>query len=226
MTNKKQYNLKTILPTTLITNGNSDYQEIILLLHGYSEDAQKIYDKVAPKLDHKKYLIIAANGIYPLVDRFPLDTLNNKKKLLRGYAWYFYDQANDVYLVDYNVPAMAIADLIDQINNKNTPVNIIGYSQGGYLAPFLPKYCEQIQYILGINCSFRTDMLPKNNSFKLDGLQGKDDLIIDVALSKSRHSEFIRNGNKGAYKIIDEENHRLTPKLVNEAINIFNDNHN
>jgi predicted esterase len=226
MTHKKQYNVQTSLPITLITNDTENYEEIILLLHGYSEDAQKIYDRLGQKLDHKKYLILAANGIFPLVDRFPLETKASDQKLLRGYAWYFYDQTNDHYLVDYDVPAKALGDLLNQINTKNLPVNIIGYSQGGYLAPFIANYHKSIKYILGINCSFRTDLLPKENFYKLDGLQGNDDPIINVTLSKSRHNDFINNGNHGDYKIIENESHRLSPTLINEAINLFNLNLN
>jgi predicted esterase len=200
----------TDYPLVVYTNSCTDFKAIILLLHGYSEEGQTIYKRLNDHLP-QDHLVVAVDGLFPLVDRFPLDTKPTDKKLLRGYAWYFYDAVHDKYLIDYDVAASALNSLLTTLNPQQKEITIIGYSQGGYLAPFIAAKNKNASYVIGVNCSYRHDLFPQNfwdRNIRVDAIQAEDDPIIDIESSKERHSHL--NGN---FDLIPNENHRLSKNL-------------
>lgn len=207
--------------------------ELIVLFHGHSESAQKIYKRFGQYLDKqlserksaKKYSIIALNGLYPLPKHFPLDKEKKDEDLLAGYTWYFYDQRNDEFIIDYIVPVLTLTSFLKQINTQKLPTSFIGYSQGGYLAPFVGLAYELTKQVMGINCSFRFDLIRDQYQkvpFFLNQVQGRKDEIIDQALSHQRFNEMKKHyGFKGKYLWVDESNHWLISPLREKAIDLF-----
>jgi len=218
--------------------------EIIMLLHGYSESAQKIYKRLGRPLDEelhqqvkKKFSIIALNGLYPLPKHFPLEVAKDKQSdnkrqtqqvhedLLAGFAWYFYDQRTDQFLIDYKVPVNTLVRLLKQINPTALPTSFIGYSQEGYLTPFIALAYPHTKQAMGINCSFRFELIKKIYTevpFILNQIQGGKDEIIDRDLSNHRFNE-MKSFYKmqGEYHWIDQANHWLGPSVRDSAIKIF-----
>lgn len=206
-------------PLTTLTNDVESFDHVYLLLHGYSESADLIYKRLGIHLEDKG-LVVAVNGLFPLVDRFPLERKPNEK-LLRGYAWYFYDPAHDHYLIDYDVPASALGSLLQQLNPDHKPVTLLGYSQGGYLAPFVAAKHDLVERVIGINCSYRHDLFPEGMNLPIDAIQGMDDPIIDIALAQSRHEHYVTHQGSGTYQLVENENHRLSPGLVEKVLTML-----
>jgi len=204
------------------SNELQNYNRIVLLLHGYSESGAKIYKRLSPYLNLDQDLILAPNAIFPLVDRFPLETQKGSDELLRGYAWYFYDQKKDEYLVNYSTPVSFLKSYLNSINTLSKPVTVIGYSQGGYLAPFLASEHNLIEDVIGINCSYRNDLFPSHMDKVIDAFQGSDDPIIDIELAKARHLNY----GHGDYQLIKDENHRLSPRLAEIVASHYLRKHN
>lgn len=216
--------------------------EIIMLLHGYSESAHKIYKRLGRVLDEelhkddnnntntKKYSIIALNGLYPLPKHLALpgpqdSTPNPNEELLAGFAWYFYDQKTDQFLIDYRVPVETLTTFLKQINPTGIPTSFIGYSQGGYLAPLVGLAYTHTKQVMGINCSFRFELIKERYQkipFVLNQIQGRADEIIDIELSACRYKE-MKSFYKmpGEYHWIKDANHWLTPTTRDYAIKVF-----
>ncbi len=206
--------------------------EIILLLHGYSESAHKIYKRIGRSLDQainksdKRYSIIALNGLYPLPKHFPLDGKRDPHEdLLAGFAWYFYDQREDKFLIDYSVPVATLTSFLKEINSHDLPTSIMGYSQGGYLAPFVGLAYGPTKQVMGINCSFRFDLIKdqyESIPFALNQVQGSEDEVIDRELSHKRYEQLNQFYKiKGSFQWVEEANHWLTPHTRDAAIALF-----
>lgn len=194
---------------------------IYILLHGYSETGFKIYKRLGHKLANhfgEKALILAPNGLYPLPKAFPLGKRPVGEDLLMGYAWYFFDQTTNEFLIDYQIPMNSLKNFIADQNPNNLPVTIIGYSQGGYLAPFVGMGYENTHEVIGINCSFREDLMKEIPSFPLSLFQGAEDKIIETDLAKERFDQLKKRGSKGTYKSIKNEDHKLSPHISDEVL--------
>lgn len=219
--NIQQYKSTGLHQFSTIENECAKAVEFFILLHGYSESAKVIYKRLGQKINKLKgenCKIIAINGLFPLVRPFEIlknNEKNREEKNILGFAWYFYDSSKDQFLIDYEVPAKTISHWINHINPNNLPVTIIGYSQGGYLAPFIA--CElnkNVKRVIGINCSFRYQMLPQIPNFRLDQFQGREDQIIDTKLAFERFDYLKKKGMKGEFHWVDGVDHKLTPTLV------------
>ena len=125
--------------------------QIILLLHGYSESGGGIFKKLEPLLPEKA-LVIAPNGPFPIPQRTP-------EGYRMGYSWYFYNPATDEYVFDMDTGIRFLRGLLEQLKLPNLPVRLIGFSQGGYLAPFVARALPQAKQVIGIGCEFLADEL-------------------------------------------------------------------
>ena len=184
-----------------ITNRCPNPKKVILLLHGYGERGQKIYKRLIDYLP-KDVLIISPNGPFPL----PVKTEEGFKL---SFAWYFYDNIKEQFFIDYDLPSELLMNFYIQLNLPNLPLTIIGYSQGGYLAPFVGEKISQTSHVIGINCRFRYDKLKESLDFKLDGIHGKNDKTVDP-LAALKSFEILKNrGVNGKFYFIENEGHHL-----------------
>jgi predicted esterase len=203
------------------------FDHVFLLLHGYSERGEKMMKRLGKRLEtmatktNQKLLILAPNGFYPMPKSFPLDGRPISDDLLQGFAWYFYDQAKDKFLIDYEVPALTLANLLKEHNPNKVPTTIIGYSQGGYLAPFVGLAFEHTTHVIGLNCSFRTELFSTLPSFRLDQIQGQKDTIIDTALCSQRFEKLKEQGIKGDFHWLPNDDHRLSPEISEKTLTLI-----
>ncbi len=207
--------------------GLSEFEEVFLLLHGYSEEGKKIYKRLGRKLAEKfekedrKVLILAPNGLYPMPKAFPLGKEIGVEDLLQGFAWYFYHPGSNTFLIDYKVPALTLSGWLNKLNSTNIPVTIIGYSQGGYLAPFVAYEMNAIKRVIGINCAFREDLMTETPNFSMDLVQGREDTIIETDLASKRFDKLKARGTQGEYHWVENADHKLCPKVADAVLKLL-----
>jgi predicted esterase len=205
----------------------SEFEEVYLLLHGYSEEGKKIYKRLGRKIaekyeqEDKKVLILAPNGLYPMPKAFPLEKDVGAEDLLQGFAWYFYHPGSNTFLIDYKVPAISLAGWLNKLNSSNIPVTIIGYSQGGYLSPFLGLETNSVKRVIGINCAFREDLMTETPKFRMDLVQGREDTIIETGLASKRFEKLKGRGIEGEYHWVENADHKLCPKVADAVLKIL-----
>lgn len=151
---------------------------LTLLLHGYNERGLRIFRKLKRHLPQDTY-IVAPNAPFPL-PRVKSDRLDF------GHAWYFFDKFKQTYEVDQSLAVGLIMDLLREVNPNHLPVTIIGFSQGGYLAPLIAYAYPHTKHVIGIGCEFRTKFFDQPPSFTLAGIHGSMDPLVnpDHALSE------------------------------------------
>ena len=191
-----------------------------LLLHGYAERGEKIFNRIAPILPSNGE-IIAPNGPFPLPGRFPLSVAREEQQFVQSFAWYFYDRATERFFIDYAIPARLLGNLMKQWDDL--PVTIIGYSQGGYLSLFAAQEIPRCDHIIGINGAWRDDKLPQDLSLKLriDSINGERDEIVDPQRAQKAHQRLLARGANGAFYSIKGEEHRWGEGLKNKLQQII-----
>jgi predicted esterase len=218
---------QSIIHSNRDLSDKSSFDRVFLLLHGYSEKGEKMMKRIGKRIQKwaetksLSVLILAPNGLYPMPKSFPLGSRPTSEDLLMGFAWYFYDQTKDEFLIDYKVPASTLKSLLEELNPQKKPTTIIGYSQGGYLAPFVGLEYEATHQVIGLNCSFRDELFSETPNFQLDQIQGKKDTIIDTTLCHSRFMRLKQRNTQGDFYWIADDDHRLSPEISDKTISIL-----
>lgn len=146
--------------------------EVFLLLHGLGERGKRIYRKLLPYLP-KNAIIIAPNGPFPI-------PRPKEGRMSYGHSWYFYDKFEQKYFINQDLAKFWLRDLLKIENPRTLPVTIIGFSQGGYLAPLAGNVISETKLILGLACEFRTTLIHKKPDFPLVAIHGEDDSVVTM----------------------------------------------
>lgn len=180
-------------------------RSLILLLHGLDERGLRIYRKLLRYLPEDAY-IIAPNAPFPL-PRLKADRMDF------GYTWYFYDKFTQSYEVDQTLALSLIKDLLNKANPEKLPVTVIGFSQGGYLAPLVGYQNPMVNRVIGIGCEFRTHFFKEWPNFKLNALHGAEDTIIPPQNAKKEIESLKEMGINVSWHLIAEARHEITSAM-------------
>lgn len=148
-------------------------KSVTLLLHGLDERGLRIYRKLIKYLPQDSY-VIAPNAPFPL-PRMKADRLDF------GHTWYFYDKFTDTYLVNQGLALSLIKNLLTKANPLHLPVTVVGFSQGGYLAPLVGFDNNDVKKVIGIGCEFRSHFFKQTPDYELHAVHGTDDTIIPIS---------------------------------------------
>jgi predicted esterase len=180
---------------------------LVLLLHGYGESGERIYRKLEPSIA-PELEVIAPNGPFPLPERLP------EGGYRLGFGWYFYDATKDEYFIDPELAAVYLRNLVQDLGLAGLPLRVIGFSQGGYLAPFLAGTDLRLRHVIGIGCRFLDDELPRLQNVRLDAVHGGDDDRVPVDQSRRSHATLVARGVAGEFRELTGVGHRITPEVV------------
>lgn len=184
---------------------------VYLLLHGYGERAKRIARVLAPYLPEDAAWI-APNGPFPLPKKVESPT---GPYYQIGHAWYFYDDLKDTFFIDYSFPAQWLRALLEKLDLLQRPIIVIGYSQGGYLAPFAAQELPNCQAVIGLNCRFRHDLLPAvPPSYPVHALHAEQDSKVSFERAQNSHQALVERGYSGGFHSIPNQDHELTPPLL------------
>lgn len=180
------------------TNNVTNPKQVFLLLHGYMLDGQFMYDVFKQYLPSDA-LIIAPNGPFLIPHK-------KKDKFIPRYSWYFYDSQIKHFYIDFEPAAKMLSQMLDKLAPK-VPTTIIGYSQGGYIAPKVAEYSENITKVIGLACTFRNERFKERN-IDYHQIHSHEDGIVDLSESVK---EFNRLQNPGKYIELRDIGHKLGP---------------
>lgn len=147
-------------------------KEIFLLLHGLGERGKRIFRKLSPILPSES-IVMAPNGPFPLERK-------KEGRIDYGHSWYFYDKNDGRYFINQDLAKFWLRDLILLVNPNKLPVTIIGFSQGGYLAPLVGHEIKETKLVVGLACEFRTTLIHERPLFNMIAIHGESDEIVTL----------------------------------------------
>jgi predicted esterase len=188
-------------------------KSVILLLHGLDERGLRIYRKLIKFLPEDSY-VLAPNAPFPL-PRMKADRID------LGYTWYFYDKFTQSYQVDQSFSLSLLQSLLAQANPENLPVTIIGFSQGGYLAPLVGFQEKNTRQVIGIGCEFRNHFFSTPPHYKLFALHGASDSVIPADHAKNEIDLLANKGINVSWHPIHSAKHEITREMGQEVQKIL-----
>lgn len=185
--------------------GNKNADKVALLLHGFGQNSEMILEDLKATLSEDYYWIIP-NGVFPMPKK-------RKDSISYRFAWYFYNNIEEKYYIDFYYPSQVLKSLIKELDPKERPLTIIGYSQGGYLAPFAGQEISTCEKVIGINCNYRFDMLEGSINYALYALHGDKDPIVDYENSKNSFEQLRPKIEQGDYLTIKDGTHEIDDNI-------------
>ena len=180
-------------------------KRLAILLHGYQQEGAVVFQSLSDCFGEAT-AVLAPDAPFPVF-------FGGKNGLRLGYTWYFFDPATDRYHLDMSQALDVLDELVGALGFAEKPKLVVGYSQGGYLAPFLGERLSGVTQVVGINCRFRSESLSEPLGFRLDGIHGARDQLVDPQRAQRCHRELIERGNRGAFHLLPECGHG-----VNETV--------
>lgn len=181
-------------------------REVILLLHGLGERGKRIFRKLTPYLPDDA-LIIAPNAPFPLPRQ-------KEGRISYGHSWYFYDKFEKTYFLNQDLAKHWLRDLLALENPQKLPVKIIGFSQGGYLAPLVGEMVKETKLVIGLSCEFRTTLIKEKLPFPLYAVQGGKDEIVTLSGAK-KEAEALKEtlGLEVQFRELPEVGHEINSSV-------------
>ena len=183
---------------------SADPQELVILLHGYQQRGETVLGFTEPCFGEHQ-VVVAPDAPFPIPYRA-------RERFRLGYAWYFFDVQLGEYRIDMSHAVDYLVAFVASLAWADLPKRIVGYSQGGYLAPFLGLKLEQVHQVVGVNSRFRSEtlgLLP----FPVDGVHGQKDTLVDPENSQRCHRELTDLGNDGIFHTVPESGHQIDRHL-------------
>ncbi len=210
--NKFTQEISTKLPITYFYEKRNS-EKLLIFLHGYTDSAsaflRKTYD------DDLGLDYLAPNGPFPV----PVRTDQGFKE---AFSWYFEDHSIKRILIPKQVSIQIIKELLKELNIQDQPKMIIGYSQGGFLAPILARELSHVEKIIGIGCGYPEASYEHLKNLKVYGIHGVLDEVVNYENSKKEFSSLLNTGGSGEWTSIRDMHHSPNDEVKKILKNYIN----
>lgn len=202
---EKRYELKALAVFDGVERTPDHPDQVILLLHGLNERGLRVYRKLIKYLPDSA-LVLAPNAPFPL----PREKAG---KTEYGFCWYFYDRTTKSYFLNQSLAVSWLKEFLASKNISHLPLTIIGFSQGGYLAPLLGHELPQTKLVIGLGCEFRDNLVSDEIKFSLIGLHGAADNIVNVDHSRLEAEKLLAKNLPVTWEMIPDTGHEISGKM-------------
>lgn len=199
---KIQTELSLKMPVSYYLHRAPDSKALAILLHGYTDSANSFFQRAFT--EHlPSFNVLAPNAPYPM----PVKTPSGYKE---KYAWYFSDPRTGFVLVKPEVSVRYLKQLVTELKFDQHEITLVGFSQGGFLAPHLARVLPNVKKIIGVGCAFRLHDYETLDGFSVDAIHGADDDIITLEQAKKTYEELRAARNiKGEFHVIPDLKHTM-----------------
>lgn len=192
-------------PLTRVQSKDELKGPITLLLHGFMQTAQTISQQLQEAISGHSFLSIQAP--------FPVFRPREGSYNL-GYTWFFYDPKTSQYLMPREFGIDFLLHALQELNITDQVQRIIGFSQGGYLAPFIASKLPHVEQVIGIHARFRHEDLLQKYAFRLDQIHGEKDQVVDPVNSRESHEKILDLGNSGQFHLMPKVGHEINSLVL------------
>lgn len=179
---------------------------LVILLHGYQDNAQSMLKRIGWQDMELPFQWLALNAPFPV-------PIWNAEGFKEAYGWYFRDTSRDLVIVRPQETAVQIAKFLKELGFENTPKVFFGFSQGGYLAPYIANHTQNVRSIIGLGCGFNAEAYDLLNPVEVHAIHGSKDERINLPQSRSEHAALKARGFGGEFHTIANLDHRVDIKV-------------
>ncbi len=187
-------------------------KSLLVALHGMGQNSDLMARAVRP-LCHPDRAILIPDA--PL----PFEKLVSGGRRKCGRAWYIYTGDQDEFLESARLSAQWLETQITRAQSdlglESCPVDLLGYSQGGYLAAIL-AFDSPSRFRSLVSCCSRmkTEILPDRQTASIPVLvvHGEDDPSVPVERSRESAADLSKRGWNVDFRAFPNAGHRMEPE--------------
>lgn len=187
-----------------------DFDKVVLLLHGFQLDGYFMF---------KRFKNAFGPGVKVVAPNAPfLMPIKKENNWVPRYSWYFYDGEKKDFYVNYEPAALWLKEAMEKINPEAKETVIIGYSQGGYIAPRVAQAISETSKVIGLNSIFRKGRYQAMEGVSYYQINGVQDQVVSA---KEAQEEFESQKLQGSFTTLDME-HPLNRQMIEKAVELAN----
>ncbi|NBX93421.1 MAG: hypothetical protein EB078_04425 [Proteobacteria bacterium] len=217
--NASEFSSQTIpldirLETSYLYQPSEKSERGLLVLHGFTDRAQSVKKRLLGDEPVPHFHVLIPNGLFPCPSK-------KNSEFKEAYAWYFRDPQSGKQMISPEFAAEALMNLIAQVGLDHLDWTILGFSQGGFFAPFLLKAGLNCNTIIGVGAAYRAEAYEGVSLVKVYGIHGAQDEIVPYAQAKSSFEMITRLGYGAKFFTLPDLGHSLNGsgrKIVRELL--------
>lgn len=201
------------VPMTAIYQPTTDSKDLVILLHGYQDSAESLFRRLI-RTGPLPYSVLAPNSPFPA----PIRTEDGYRE---AYSWFFADRSKGMVLLHPDVSIAAMTQLIERRGLKHHRKILVGFSQGGYFAPFAARGLEGVVKIIGVGCGYRPVDYEGVKVDDVDAVHGDKDEIVSYESAFKGYQELRPHLKSGEWMAIPGLKHGIDDRarrIIEERI--------
>lgn len=202
------------LPVRYVTREHSSVpaRAGVLLLHGYKQSGQDMFERIHPYLP-ADVQVVSPSGLFPLPEKRAEGAGYDV-----GYAWYFWDPETRAYFLGPEHAAEWLANFVEARFPVGLPLVVVGYSQGGFLAPLLASQIARrrpVRGVVGLSCLFLPEVMGREPlpSFPLVGIHGELDAVVPAREARAHFEKLEERGARGEFHAFPGTGHGMSKSM-------------
>ena len=140
--------------------------------------------------------------------------MRSEQGFKEAYSWYFEEHSTETVLIPKKITVQILKSLISSLGLIDQPKILIGFSQGGFLAPVLAQELTNVEKIIGLGCSYRKESYANLSHVKVFGIHGSEDTIVDFEAAAAAYDQ-LPPQLKAGWTVVPEMHH-----AINEAARV------
>jgi predicted esterase len=176
-------------------------RELVILLHGYQEHADRMAKLILPFVPSDAAVLIP-NGPFP-VPRI------KDGHIKEGYSWYFFNTQTQTMVVPPDAAVSMIVQVLVSQNATHLPIRIVGFSQGGYFALILAQRIPNVRQVIAIAAGFPERYIKSKPAFRIDAVHGERDKVCDFKNAQEEHKTLKSKHWAGEFIALPNSEHRI-----------------
>ena len=192
---------------------------LILMLHGYRQTGPYLLEALRPAFSPellKSCHLLAPNAPFPIPDtvKDPADRQRVGLGKRIGFAWYFRDSATGDFYIDPGIPSRFLATLIQTLGLADLPKTVIGFSQGGYVSPYVIAGLSRVDQFVCISSHIPSEAFAPDRPLRIDTIHGDQDEVVPLAEARASVDDCVRRGRPAKLHVLPGVGHRITPEVI------------
>jgi len=169
------------IPVSYFFKSAGENRDLVVLLHGFQDTAAAFLKRALEERDYP-FSILAPNAPFPM-------PIEKEDGFQEAYSWYFAHYSKKLLLIPPEVSVSYLHELVTKLGLASHRKVVVGFSQGGYFAPFASRRLTNVGKIIGVGCGYRPDDYKGLEVDAVDAIHGDHDPIISIESSKKMYEE-------------------------------------